>query len=158
MAKKRTSAGTPKLLKDATPSEMAAIAYKLVRPFTETLIPCDLIAAVGMRFALSRDEALQTPFSDIKSLVSTAVNRERWGALLEHYGYRIDAPQKLINGRDDTLTQEKIEAIRGIWKETGLRQIPDRATVRKAMKAKSIKIGNTTLTKIFEHLRKDSQK
>lgn len=96
MAKKRATA--VRLLKDATPGDREAIASNLVRRSSPAslnstpLIPCDLIAAVVMLFACSREEAGQIPLDDIKAEVATAVDRDRWSSRLAQYGYRIDVP------------------------------------------------------------------
>ena len=74
---------------------------------------------------------------------------------VEHAGTSAEKQSRL---RDDSPTPEEIDAIRVIVDEMSTKQFPDRVAIRKAMKEKSIKIGNPKLTKIFDLLRNNPKK
>ncbi len=144
MAKKQA---TPKTLAEATPHEIAILASALVRRPTPAVlrttppIPCDFVAAVGMLFACSREEAGMIPLDDLRAELSTAVQREHWSALLLASGYRIDLP--LEKPLPSAPSQSELRKLRDALKRVGktaepklvLNALKELSDKRQAMKA-----------------------
>ena len=84
----------PRLLRDATKSELEHISRSLRRPTNldnAHAIPTGVIACCALRFHLSIDEANATPLVTFLDELKTARSRNRWIDQLEASGYRVEA-------------------------------------------------------------------
>ena len=89
----------PRLLRNATKSELANISRSLGRPTNldnAHTIPTGVIACCALRFHLSIDEASTTPLVTFLDELKTARSRNKWIDRLESYGYRVEAVAKDI--------------------------------------------------------------
>ena len=89
----------PRLLRDATKSELEHISRSLRRPTNldnAHAIPTGVIACCALRFHLSIDEANATPLVTFLDELKTARSRGKWIDRLESYGYRVEAVAKDI--------------------------------------------------------------
>jgi len=84
----------PRLLRDATKSELEHISRSLGRPTNldnAHAIPTGVIACCALRFHLSIVEANTTPLVTFLDELKTARSRGKWIDRLEAYGYRVEA-------------------------------------------------------------------
>ena len=140
----------PRLLRDATKSELANISRSLGRPTNldnAHTIPTGVIACCALRFHLSIDEATTTPLVTFLDELKTARSRNKWIDQLEAYGYRVETVARDVvrprnvpsrNAARDTKWTEWSDAgleaaqIVGRWNTTNRDQVSVDA-VRKAI-------------------------
>lgn len=88
-----TKKSYPRLLRDATKSELANISRSLRRPTTMDnahTIPTGVIACCSLLFHLTIDEANALPLATFLDELKTARSRNKWIDQLEALGYRVE--------------------------------------------------------------------